>query len=494
MAMSYRTRTLVKAVVGLVVMAGLGLFAYYGLYSEHRTEQRQQTFARLALDLDKARVKRIELTGKPEKVVLERSGAGERELPTWRMLAPVEAEADGLVVNSLLGVFDLMDAERRLPLSGVSKLKQFGLDPPALTWTLILDDGERIGLQVGRKSPFNEQLYLHRVGADEILLVEGRYAQSLTKDAFALRRKELLRVEPVRVQAIRLTTPPRPANSGKPRVQIDLERRDEGWFMTAPLEDRADPGEVRKLLNTMRNLRAKAFPGDEVADKYYGLDPAGWEVTLFSGPEKNPSKVALGRGQLPSNKGKLFARVEQPAGPLARVPAYVLSIVDKTPFGLQAKAPVVFDVAQAARIKLSKEKELLVLQRSASTADGGPDGGDSWAMVSPVAGPAKNYRVKALLAALTRLAATRFEGQPDPANLARTGLDRPEWTVVVEGENGEQLARLQIGQAGPQGTYVRGDAREQICLVPTAALASVTARRSELMENPPASGDHAEKP
>lgn len=493
MGMSYRTKTLIKAVIGLAVMAGLGLFAYYGLYAEHRTEQREQTFARLALDLDKARVKRIELTGLPEKVVLERSGVGDRDLPSWRMLAPVEAEADDMAVNGLLGVFDLMDAERRLALAEVPKLEQFGLDPPALTWTLVMDDGERIGLQVGRKSPFNEQLYLRRVGADEIMLVKGSYIQSLSKDAFALRRKELLRVEPDRVQAIRLTTPPHPAASAKPRVRIELERRDAAWFMTAPLEDRADPGEVRKLLNTMRNLRAKAFPGDKVADKYYGLDPAGWEVTLLSGSDRIASTVHLGRGQLPSNRGKLFARVTQPEGPLARVPAYVLSIVDKTPFDLQAKAPVVFDPAQAARIKLAREAELLVLQRSRSASDGGPGARDSWALVSPVAGAAKNYRVQALLAALNRLKATRFEGQPDPANLARTGLERPDWTVVVEGENGEQLARLQIGRAGPDGTYVRGDAREPICLVPTAALASVTARQSDLIQSSSGSSG-AEKP
>ena len=44
MGMSYRTRTLIKAVVGLAVMAGLGLFAYYGLYAEHRDDADEHRF------------------------------------------------------------------------------------------------------------------------------------------------------------------------------------------------------------------------------------------------------------------------------------------------------------------------------------------------------------------------------------------------------------------------------------------------------------------
>jgi len=180
---------------------------------------------------------------------------------------------------------------------------------------------------------------------------------------------------------------------------------------------------------------------------------------------------------------------------VVELPAYVLSVLDKTPFALQAKAPVVFDPGQAARIKLSKEAELIVLERSRPEFDAGPvpKGQESWMLVSPVAGEAKSYRVQALLAALTQLKAKRFDGPADPDELMRTGLERPVLTVVVEDDSGKQIARLQIGKAEKEDTFVLGDAREKICLVPTAALASVNVGQADLRAGPAGGGGH-EKP
>ena len=103
------------------------------------------------------------------------------------------------------------------------------------------------------------------------------------------------------------------------------------WRLVAPIQDLADPDEVARLLNTLRNLQARAFPATGLPDESYGLDPPAVEVTIASGPDRIPGKLRFGRGTLPSNQGQVFARRAEPEGPVAKILSYQMRAVNKIP-------------------------------------------------------------------------------------------------------------------------------------------------------------------
>ncbi len=479
--MTHRTRTLLKASVGLALVSGLGAFAYFGIHVEKKQAERREAIAGLALDFDEDRVVRLELEAAGEHAVFVRSGADEHSLPAWKMVEPVRADGDGVGINALLGTLERMDAERRLAVTGGDSLAAYGLSSPRARWTLGFEDGETLGLLVGEKSPFDNHLYVKLDGADEVMLVKGFLGGSLVKSTFDLRGKRLLALEPSRVRGLVIETP-----ASAIRVRIELQRDRGDWRLVAPIQDLADPDEVARLLNTLRNLQARAFPATGLPDESYGLDPPAVEVTIASGPDRIPGRLRFGRGTLPSNQGQVFARRVEPEGPVAEILSYQLRAFDKTPFDLQARSPLLFDRGKVARIKLAGARELIVLERTLrrkGDAHGGTAAStESWSLVSPEAVPAGLYKVNSLLTGLHDLKARIFAGRADDGPLKRFGLDRPARTIALYDENGKNLGTLKIGKAAAQGTYVLGSAREQICQVDTAKLAALPASVDDLRE------------
>ena len=485
--MTYQTRTLLKASVGLALVSGLGVFAYFGIHVEKKQAERRKAVAKLALDFDKDQVVRIELEAAGEHAVVVRTSTDEYSLPAWKMVEPVRVDGESVGINALLGTLERMDAERRLAMSGKDTLEVYGLSPPRARWTLTFKGGETLGLLVGKKSPFDNHLYLKRDGADEVMLVDGFLDGSLCKKPFALRGKRLLSLEPSRVRGLVIET--RSLEGHATIERIELQRQQKTWHLAAPIQDQADPDEVAGVLATLRNMQARAFPAAGSPDKSYGLDPPAVEVTIQSGPGRVPRKLRLGWGTLPANKGQVFARLVEPEGPVAEILSYQLRAVQRTLFDLQAKSPLRFDREKVSRIKLASDRELIVLERTvrlAESADGKTASGtESWSLVSPKAVPARRYKVKSLLTGLHDLKAKRFVGRKDDDPLGAFGLDRPARTIALYDENGKDLGTLRIGKADDQGTYVLGSAREQICQVDTAKLDHLPDSVDDLREGAP---------
>jgi len=59
--MTYRSRTLVKAMIGLIALTGLSFYAYYGGYRTKHRQAREQFEARLVLQLDAQSITRLSI-------------------------------------------------------------------------------------------------------------------------------------------------------------------------------------------------------------------------------------------------------------------------------------------------------------------------------------------------------------------------------------------------------------------------------------------------
>lgn len=472
--MTYRARTLLAACIGLGLVAGLGAWAYFGLYRAEQRRERDAVLAGLVFDLEEQQVVAVRYQRGELTADIERGRAGAQGLPEWRLTAPVAAAGDGAVINGVLSSLKLMSAEQRIPLAEADPLASYGLEPPRASWQLTLRDGERLRLDVGRRSPFNGQLYVRPGGRDAVVLVAGRLERALLRSLYDLRRKDLLAAEPDRVQ--RLEVVGRGA-AAEPR-RIVLERRAGRWELTAPIADRADARTVRHLLQRLRNLRAKAFIDREVDDALLGLEPPDWRLLIESGADGQRQEVIIGRGRQRPVRGKVYAERLVPPGPRAQVALHHWHGLDKSVFDYRFKAPLAFDPERVAKIQIARTKALVVLER-ADRLDGG---GSGWVLLAPRAGPAKAYKVESLLGGLAGLRASRFAGPADQAALQRWGLAEPQATIRLFDPEGQQLARLRIGPAGEDDTPVLGTARDPICLVPNDDLAALPTTAEQLAQ------------
>lgn len=87
----------------------------------------------------------------------------------WRLQAPVEGPADSQKVDSWLGQWQFLYAQRILtPTAG---LDEFGLAQPAMIITLTNQAGEATIVQVGKLAPTGLGYYARRVGQDNVAVL-----------------------------------------------------------------------------------------------------------------------------------------------------------------------------------------------------------------------------------------------------------------------------------------------------------------------------------
>jgi len=134
-----------STLVLLVLTVGLG--AYVSLVELRRpTADQQRARARHLVRVSPETVTRLEVTFPQAALVLERHGA-------WRLVSPVQARADGSLIDRILNQLDPFSAERLLepapdrPLA----LTDFGLEPPKAALGVTSDSGT-VSLLFGEKT------------------------------------------------------------------------------------------------------------------------------------------------------------------------------------------------------------------------------------------------------------------------------------------------------------------------------------------------------
>ncbi len=460
--MTYRLRSLLSVSLGLASVLGLGFYVYFGVYVAKKQEKREDLEARLVFSLRPADVQRLELSRSGgQSAVVERQADG-----GWRMIKPVEAEADPIEIGGLLTTFSSMTSTRLIPAENMG---QYGLERPRVAWRITLADGRLMELKVGKASSYNQALYAwHSAAPDKVLVLEAYLAGQLLKNKLDLRQKRLLGLDSKLVGRIELET-------GGTRFLLAKEAG--LWMLKQPVEDRADEQRVQRLLNVFGNLQATRFIDGERKLSTYGLESPLVKLRLAGLGEADWAyEFWLGKGGLKINEEKVFVSRRKPDGPVAELRAHVLGGMKVDVFALRAKNPVKFQAEKVQRIKISGPSRLLVLERGS-----GQHKEQAWNLVAPMPAPAKSYKVLSLLESLRRLKAKRFLGLPDEEKLSASGLDSPALSLSLVDKKGKEISTLKIGRQRDGGLAVLGSGRPEICLVDKGILDVLNQGIDELM-------------
>ncbi|MBI3768589.1 MAG: DUF4340 domain-containing protein [Deltaproteobacteria bacterium] len=411
----------------LLVLAALGAYVYW---IELPHEKRQAEEKRL-LAFDKDKVGTITLEYPDHAIALARGDEHH-----WRIVKPIEADADDSTVGNLLTAVAEAQVTRTLDDVG-DKLGSYGLDPPQTVVKLGLEGGGELpAVKVGKNTQVGFSAYVQKDDEKSVRIIGGALQSGLKKDVKDLRDKTVIGFDEAQARKLVLA---------RPSETITVERQGDAdtWRITTPGSYPADAAEIRALLASVRGIRADDFASDEPtpALQTYGLEQPRLTVSVFVGKDEAQQTLLFGATHEEQQKKTLYAkRAEKPT--VYAIPEFTLKNVDKDLNTLRDKTILPFDKAKAAKLVVTRKDGagFTLVKR---------DG--AWHLEAPGAGTERAPTLTRFLEDVAMIKGTDIADEHAP-DLAKYGLADPALTIAVSDESGAAVGTL----LGTRGTAAGG--------------------------------------
>lgn len=453
-------RRYLATLVLAVALAGLGTYVYFVELPAERAKSEAESREKQLLPFTEREITGLTVTSLADKVVLASDGAR-----AWKITAPIETEADGREVDTLLRALVLGKVARVVGEPGTA-LAPFGLDSPTVVVTVTAGDRKET-LSIGDSGPLSASLYAMRASDGAVLLTDLAPRDFFNKTLFTFRRKDLLRFDRSRIERLRLAYP---------QSELVLYRAPNGtqetWRLRYPIEAPADQTEVRTLLQRLEDLKALGFvdAGPEREALAARLTNPQVKVTLHADGADQTVKLF----QLDPNSGEAYAMTTQEA-PIYRVPPGAIKDLTKELFALRDKRLLGVDSDQIAMLGVKSRDEHYVLINQSG----------AWVLEDQPEQKLNHEKVDLFVSRVTGLPAElRVVEKAGP--LAPYGLTAPSAEFTVTTKDGTPHGRLVLGTKVGGLVYAMGQGLPGIYQARADLLTQIPTRQELLAE--PSSG------
>src|SRR5438445_5268269 len=240
-------RGLRSTIVLLVILIGLGGYAYYisKKPAEDNSAKQEKVFASVQADkIEELRVK----AASGDTTALKKDNGG------WQVVAPLAVHADESEVSGITNALTSMSVVRIVD-ENPTDLKEYGLAEPRIDVAFKASgDKDYRRLLVGEKSPTGADLFAKRNTDKRVFLIPAFQESSLNRSTFDLREKSVIKFDREKVDGLDITT------AGK-SVQIAKQGGD--WALTRPVQVKADFGSVEGLVGRLQTVQMKAIAASD---------------------------------------------------------------------------------------------------------------------------------------------------------------------------------------------------------------------------------------
>lgn len=379
-----------------------------------------------------------------------------RRDPDWELEFPVHDRADSIRSQDIVSKLGQLEAEDFIDEATAEKMAEMGLAPAQASVQLSSPAGGPAGetgkpeaeaasteskrtlvtLLIGKAVAGRpDQVYVQVEGAPTVYKVGSELVKLVEHDAGYWRDGRLARFVPVEVKTLELKHP-----DGQ---DILMEKSGGKWTIRKPKEIEADLVTVEKMLEELSELSIIRYADDSPSDPAkYGLDPKeAWMVRV--GLEGKPGQTFVVGKFDPVEKDVFVQRGGQPN--VLAVQESFLKSAQAGFLDLRTRKVAEINRYEVNKLTVTADGKVSVLEKTAN----------KWFMTQPVAAPAYEPVVTALLDELDNLRAEKLlaEKIDDPA---KWGLDKPMATVVVEIKKPDQepqVYQLEIGKKLTEGGY-----------------------------------------
>ncbi len=376
---------------------------------------------------------------------------------SWQLESPFRTDADSEKVNQMLD--DILNKRVKQNLE-VTALTQYGLDTPGITISFWTEGtSPSVTFFIGKKA-INFSVYTKEKSEAHIFLIESSALDDLTKSPTDLRDRSVIKFNPETASNIQLTSGTTDATS------VNCEKRGDTWFVTHPIEAKADAEEIENLLSELRSLQVSTFESDG-ADanvptqlEKSGLDTPRIQMKLIDGD--NTYALHIGSA-VPSENGiqeHVYVKsIHQNS--IYTVTNDIYQLLNKSVLDLRNKRVIDFQRTDTIRFAISTRKR----QNKEKTV-GIKNYDNTWELETPTGKiKADAKAVDDLLFGVDSLEAVAFVDNPIE-NSASYGLAPPSIEVAFTQRGEEKPAVLLIGDYAQDGTvYVKAEHSVQVARV-----------------------------
>ena len=381
----------------------------------------------------------------------------------WQLKNPFPADADSEKVNQMLD--DMLNKRVKQTLE-VPALTQYGLDTPSITLSLWTEQASPAvtTFLIGKKA-INFSIYVKEKSEAHIFLIESSALDDLTKSPTDLRDRSVIKFNPETVSHIELAS--RDVDTTSKPSSLNCEKRNGTWFVTQPIEAKADTQEIEDLLSELRALQVSTFEADQ-ADantpmqlEKSGLDSPRIQIKLRDG--NNTYALDIG-SEVPSenetHRSVYVKSVHQQA--IYTVSDDIYKRLNTSVFDLRDKRVIDFQRTDTIRIEIAQNKQTTVCTKNYD---------NRWELQIPTGKVKADAKaVDDLLFGVDSLEAAAFVADP-VRNLASYGLAPPSIEVAFTQRGEEKPAVLLIGDYTTDGTvYVKAEQSDQVTRVERALI------------------------
>lgn len=450
--MSQSSRTLLGLAALLIVAGGIGLYAWKGVYQadqeaaqkKERDERIFTTRKTVGGEAPAAQFLTLTVTFGGETTRLTRQRGG-----PWRIVAPVSAKADTLVVDALVSQLETARFKATLDEApDEATIERYGLRHPSFVVEATAEVGEghepiTLKLEGGIENTFDGSTFVRRNGEKPVYTVQGGVRSALAKSTFELRDKQILSVDEAQLKGMAVKTA---------RSSWSLERNAQGqWAIVRPRPELADGAQVSSMLGSLASEKAQSFPQNS-AGLLRAFDAPAVDAT-FTAKDGAVTRIRVGRSAADAGSRWYALREDSDGAAVAEVDSGAPGHLDKRPADLEDKTLVHFNKDAVTTIVMTQGGERLTLIKASVDASA-----EAWRVAAPREGKAKVFKVTSLLWALGSLKATAW-GEAKPKNWGKFGIDGRARSIGLYGSDGVELGRLAIGTElkDKKGTFfVRG--------------------------------------
>lgn len=228
--------------------------------------------------------------------------------------------------------------------------------------------------------------------------------------------------------------------------------KDEGtWMLTAPIASSADEAEVSGITTNLQNVEIQRVIDEQPKDlAAYGLATPRVDVSFKAEGATGSGRLLLG-DKTPTG-GDLYAKLaDQPK--VFLVSGFLDSTFDRKTFDLRDKTVVKFTRDKVDTIEVVGAERTLRFRKTE----------DQWRLAEPVDARADFGAVEGVIG---RLGSGQMKSlvEAEAADLAKYGLDKPEFTVTLGG--GGTKAAIAFGKKADDGSvYAKDGARPMVFTV-----------------------------
>ena len=460
--MNFRTTFII-----ILLLAGMaGAYFLFFQQSPEETSTNEKPSIHQAYGITREKVRQVEVTFADtayQDLKLVKDATGH-----WQLKNPFQADADNEKVNQMLD--DMLNKRVKQTLE-ITELTKYGLDTPSITLSLWTEQTSPAvaTFSLGKKT-INFSVYAKEESEAHIFLIESSALDDLAKSPTDLRDRSVIKFNPETVSSIQLASMDVDRNSNEQSAfdnkTLSCEKRDGVWFVTHPIQAKADAQEIEDILSELRALRVSTFEAD-TSDantparlEKTGLDTPRTQIKLTD--KNNTYALDIGAEILPENEiqGSVYVKsVHQEA--IYTVSNDIYELLNKSVFDLRDKRVIDFQRTDTIRIAIHAKRK-----QNTETTVCTKNYDNTWELQAPTGKiKADAKAVDDLLFGVDSLEATAFVDD-SAKNLAPYGLASPSFEVAFTQRGEEKPAVLLIGDYTNDGTvYVKAERSDQVTRV-----------------------------